>query len=502
MAADPRVLEEIDVERHTARQISTLIARELGLPEPESLTPSEVVVQGKERALRQSPDDVLSPPAKPGTGMVKLQLQEIAAALIAGRSAANAKNSVAKVPPPLQMPDDLSPETLPPTPDRIEQALGGIAQEMDAPSTPVSSASAPPTPDAGSGGKTARMKSMLDPNEAAGFPRGLRKSERQVAVKSDVPETWQQPGAEAGREHAAAAPSTSDAGSDSSKKSRIKSMLDPNQAAGFPRGVRKSERQAVTNAAVPEPQSKLQPEAHVGSAKDAKNQQAVRALLLCQVCRSFGIMLRMQTETQIWLNAFAGDFAGQARAQGTLESISGILGFMIGPILGGLSDAYGRRPLMIMCVLRCPDRTTMHRFSNSRVVVSETMWLVRRSPCFSVATNILIVSNPTVSSLVVRRLLMPFSSTPWHSGEAAALADMFKTDPAAYSVAKSRIEIVNSAMQIVCPLIGARLAAISLRLPWAICGVSFSVMIFVAYKCVHSSLYAYRLQRLHADRYP
>ena len=107
---------------------------------------------------------------------------------------------------------------------------------------------------------------------------------------------------------------------------------------------------------------------------------------------------------------------------------------------------------------------------------------MRRSPCFSVATNILIVSSPTVSSLVVRRLLMPFSSTPWHSGEAAALADMFKNDPAAYSVAKTRIAVVNSIMQIVCPLIGARLAAISLRLPWAICGVSFAVMIVVSYR--------------------
>lgn len=126
-----------------------------------------------------------------------------------------------------------------------------------------------------------------------------------------------------------------------------------------------------------------------------------------------------------------------------------------------------------------------------------------RSPCFSVATNILIVVSPTVSSLVVRRLLMPFSSTPWHSGEAAALADMFKHDPDAYSVAKSRIEIVSSIMQIVCPLVGARLAETSLRLPWAICGVSFAMMIVVAYKCVHNLRHRiHDLQRLHARQLP
>ena len=128
-------------------------------------------------------------------------------------------------------------------------------------------------------------------------------------------------------------------------------MLDPNEAAGFPRGLRKTERQAETEHEDPAPASKLEAGAPVGVEQDAQNQQAVRALLLCQVCRSFGIMLRMQTETQIWLNAFAGDFAGQARVQGNLESISGILGFIVSPILGGLSDAYGRRPLMIMCVV-------------------------------------------------------------------------------------------------------------------------------------------------------
>jgi len=96
MAAGPTSLEEIDVGRHTARQISALVGRELGLPEPEKLTPAQVVVHGKEQTLRQSPDDVLSPPAKPGAGLVKLQLQEIAEALIAKRSATAAKKAAAR----------------------------------------------------------------------------------------------------------------------------------------------------------------------------------------------------------------------------------------------------------------------------------------------------------------------------------------------------------------------------------------------------------------------
>ena len=400
------------MERHTAREISTVVARHLSLP--LDLSPAEVVVQGKELLLRQAPEDVLSPPARPGTGGVKLQLQEIADALIAKQQQQAAATAAAAAatkkpkPPALQAlsPDvddatDSEGATSPlPTPDRIDQALGEISEDLEtvAATSAPPPASAPPTPDAGSGGKAARMKSMLDPNEAAGFPRGLRKTERLAA--------------------------TEPAGS-------------PAKAAAEPAA---------------------EPATGGGRRQDAKNQTAVRALLLCQVCRSFGIMLRMQTETQIWLNAFAGDYAGQARVQGNLESISGILGFIVSPIIGGLSDAYGRRPMMIM------------------------------SPCFSVMTNILIVSSPTVSSLVVRRLLMPFSSTPWHSGEAAALADMFKNDPAAYSVAKSRINIVNSVMMIVCPLIGAKLAAISLRLPWAVCGVSFAMMIVVSCKYLEETL--------------
>eukprot|EP01050_Picozoa_sp_SAG11_P027534 SAG11_NODE_7012_length_1208_cov_56.130748_4_plen_103_part_01 len=59
--------------------------------------------------------------------------------------------------------------------------------------------------------------------------------------------------------------------------------------------------------------------------------------------------------------------------------------------------------------------------------------------------SLLIVARPTIGSLALRRLLMPFSSTPWHSGEAAALADLFRGDPAAYGHAKSRIELVQYA---------------------------------------------------------
>ena len=209
--------------------------------------------------------------------------------------------------------------------------------------------------------------------------------------------------------------------------------------------------------ALPQHLSMLQPEPEPREGGTRKG-RAVNALMLCQVCRSFGIMIRMQTETQIWINAFAGDFAGQALMQGNVESAGGVLGFILTPVLGGLSDAIGRRPLMIM------------------------------SPCISVLTNIMIVWRPTIYSLTARRLLMPLSSTPWHSGEAAALADLFKGDAAGYGLARSRIDMMMSLSMVVCPIIGARLAQVSLRLPWMVGGISFTIMAAVSYRYLQETL--------------
>eukprot|EP01050_Picozoa_sp_SAG11_P027533 SAG11_NODE_7012_length_1208_cov_56.130748_3_plen_60_part_00 len=38
---------------------------------------------------------------------------------------------------------------------------------------------------------------------------------------------------------------------------------------------------------------------------------------------------------------------GLPHPQGNLESAAGILGFVVTPVLAGLSDAIGRRPLML-----------------------------------------------------------------------------------------------------------------------------------------------------------
>ena len=147
-----------------------------------------------------------------------------------------------------------------------------------------------------------------------------------------------------------------------------------------------SKQQPGDSATIPAPRTALNDEDT--TAKAIANKKAVRALTWCAIARNLGIMIRMQTETEIWLRAYAGDFAAQARMQGYLESIAGVIDFVISPLFGGLSDAIGRKPLMVM------------------------------APCFSLCTSVLLTLRPTVGSLAVRRLLMCFSSTPWHSGEA------------------------------------------------------------------------------------
>ena len=128
---------------------------------------------------------------------------------------------------------------------------------------------------------------------------------------------------------------------------------------------------------------------------------------------------------------------------------SGILTFAFNPVLGGLSDALGRKPLMTM------------------------------SPVFSTLTGSLLTWSPSVWALAVRRFFMPLSSTPWHQGESACLADMFAGDPGGYGLARSRINTVAAVNKIFCPMIGGALAAISIRLPWAVGALAFTVQTVV-----------------------
>ena len=154
--------------------------------------------------------------------------------------------------------------------------------------------------------------------------------------------------------------------------------------------------------------------AAAAAATASRQQRAVSGLSACMMLRNFAVMVRLQNEQDIWFTAFGSNFAGMARAQGTLSSIAGAVGFVIGPLLGGVSDAYGRRPLMVL------------------------------SQALSAAVGVLITIRPSIPMLVVRQLLMPVSSEPWEAGYQAALADLFADDAAAYGRATARLGMVMS----------------------------------------------------------
>jgi MFS family permease len=83
---------------------------------------------------------------------------------------------------------------------------------------------------------------------------------------------------------------------------------------------------------------------------------------------------------EIWIRAYKGDHVGQTAAQAAVASAASVAAFVLGPIVGGLSDAHGRKPMMLMaCVL-------------------------------STIMSALITWRPTVPVLLARQLLMSLSN--------------------------------------------------------------------------------------------
>ena len=72
--AEPQKLEDLDVGKHSAKQMSVLIAQHMQMGDAMALPPAEVVKRAKDRL--KNGDEPASPVAKPGKGEVKRQLIE------------------------------------------------------------------------------------------------------------------------------------------------------------------------------------------------------------------------------------------------------------------------------------------------------------------------------------------------------------------------------------------------------------------------------------------
>ena len=59
-------------------------------------------------------------------------------------------------------------------------------------------------------------------------------------------------------------------------------------------------------------------------------------------------LLTVQAVTQLWIDGFAGNFAGMAQMQGGVSSLKSVVTLCAAPSVGALSDAIGRKPLLMM----------------------------------------------------------------------------------------------------------------------------------------------------------
>jgi MFS family permease len=181
-----------------------------------------------------------------------------------------------------------------------------------------------------------------------------------------------------------------------------------------------------------------------------RERRAVDALLVLTALRWLGVSIRKQSEFEIWHRAFPGDLPALAQQQALLASAARVSSFVLNPILGAFSDAWGRKPIMLL------------------------------SPLFQGATALLVVWRPTVMMLAVRAFFMPLSKNAWHDGRSAALADMFKDDRTAFGHAKAKIQTGTQALSVISPMLGSWLGAWDLRLPWCIAAAIHAVQLILA----------------------
>ena len=133
---------------------------------------------------------------------------------------------------------------------------------------------------------------------------------------------------------------------------------------------------------------------------------------------------------------------------GTVTSAGNVLSFVLNPVLAAVADSFGRKPLLLLG--------------------AASSW-VKYS---------LIALRPTVPSVVVGYLLVP-SLDSWMIGTFACAGDVHGDDPAALGQSFAWLQMMPFVWILVSPLIGGRLAAISVRGPYAAAGVAYLLQTLV-----------------------
>jgi DHA1 family tetracycline resistance protein-like MFS transporter len=170
---------------------------------------------------------------------------------------------------------------------------------------------------------------------------------------------------------------------------------------------------------------------------------------VCCATHWISLLMSLQAETLIWNSHFAGDFAGQARVMGSVMSASAVCTFLVNPLLASWSDMSGRRPVMVL------------------------------GAAASAAKFLLVGLRPVVSSLVVSNLLVVATVYSWLLGSFAAVGDVYGADSQALALAQSRLQLMQPLAGLVCPLIGAKLATVSVRIPYLLAAAAYFLQTLV-----------------------
>ena len=191
--------------------------------------------------------------------------------------------------------------------------------------------------------------------------------------------------------------------------------------------------------------------------RDAAPKRLSAAFYGCCAAHWISLMLGYQAEYLIWQARFPGDFAAQARVMGTVLSAGGVVSFLLNPVLAAVADAFGRKPLLLLGAASSFFKYT------------------------------LIGLRPTVPSVVVGSLLV-CSLDSWMLGTFACAGDVYGADPAALGQSFAWLQMMPFVGILVSPVIGGRLASISVRGPYLAAGAAYFLQTAITLLCVPETL--------------
>ena len=146
-----------------------------------------------------------------------------------------------------------------------------------------------------------------------------------------------------------------------------------------------------------------------------------------------------QTKEQLWLTLFAGDTVALGVLRGQLFSLSQILGFLITPMLGGLSDSFGRRPVLILGSL-----------------------------LYQIATLTVLATRASLGGLITYEVLFPIAARAMGLPNRAGFGDLFSDDPKLFTKFMAKKELIIPVAKMVVPILGGLLARRSIMLPFQV----------------------------------